>query len=265
MIGLPNNSAQKPPKIQVPCSEDWDKMQDTERGKYCSKCKQTVHDFTSFTNDEIINTIKENSGQLCARILERNRRPIWSTLKSVLNFSLAFLLIAFWDLKKSFAQIADEKGEIHEIAPLKVKRSNTFRGILRDTENNEVLPFATIQAYSQNDKRVAACITDQEGKFSFKLDSTDLTEIRVEVKYIGYQDTSFKIPIVADIISPLKLFASEVQEIPLIRIRPREIMGSMVIGVMRIPAAEQPKIIQDKTGTTRTYRAKEIEQFNLGR
>jgi len=50
------------------CSENWDKMNPTEKGRFCLSCSKEVHDFTKLSKEEIINVFKKNNFQsVCAR------------------------------------------------------------------------------------------------------------------------------------------------------------------------------------------------------
>lgn len=49
--------------IPSPCSEDWNKMQPTEKGAYCGKCQFDVIDFTAKQPEEIREILKLRSGQ----------------------------------------------------------------------------------------------------------------------------------------------------------------------------------------------------------
>ena len=49
--------------VPNPCSEGWDKMIPTEKGRFCSQCNRTVVDFTNMTNAEIRNYLKSQKGK----------------------------------------------------------------------------------------------------------------------------------------------------------------------------------------------------------
>lgn len=74
--------------IPRPCHENWDSMAAAEKGKFCSVCSKTVHDFS---NKELINTF-DSDKDICGRFRE-------DQLNVDLNFSLvsklALGLLAF--------------------------------------------------------------------------------------------------------------------------------------------------------------------------
>lgn len=77
--------------IPKPCHENWDNMTPNEKGKFCSVCSKTVHDFTSFSDEKLINTFDSNK-DICGRFRK-------DQLDVNLNFSfaskLALGLLAF--------------------------------------------------------------------------------------------------------------------------------------------------------------------------
>ncbi|OCA79837.1 hypothetical protein BBH99_05165 [Chryseobacterium contaminans] len=66
--------------IPKPCHENWNNMTTDEKGKFCSVCSKTVYDFTSFSDEELINTFDFNK-DICGRFRE-------DQLGINLNFSL---------------------------------------------------------------------------------------------------------------------------------------------------------------------------------
>jgi hypothetical protein len=54
-------------KIDKPCSESWDKMTATEKGKFCQSCEKEVVDFSSLSDEEMIRVIEKSKGNICGR------------------------------------------------------------------------------------------------------------------------------------------------------------------------------------------------------
>ena len=54
--------------IPKPCHEDWDKMNDTEKGRFCGVCSKTVVDFTQMKTEEIIGYISKRNENICGRV-----------------------------------------------------------------------------------------------------------------------------------------------------------------------------------------------------
>src|SRR5690606_21605403 len=51
-----------------PCTEKWDNMSPTERGRHCSVCQTEVVDFTDWETDDIIRYIQNANKKICGRI-----------------------------------------------------------------------------------------------------------------------------------------------------------------------------------------------------
>lgn len=56
--------------IPEPCTENWNDMTPTERGKFCAHCQKDVIDFSSKTDIEIVNFAKHNKGNFCGRFID---------------------------------------------------------------------------------------------------------------------------------------------------------------------------------------------------
>ncbi|MBP1163361.1 hypothetical protein JOE44_000245 [Chryseobacterium sp. PvR013] len=67
--------------IPKPCHENWSDMTPEEKGKFCAVCSKTVHDFTGFSDEELVTrfNLEEN---ICGRFRE-------DQLGKNLNFSIA--------------------------------------------------------------------------------------------------------------------------------------------------------------------------------
>lgn len=51
-----------------PCHEPWSNMRPVNNGRFCSSCSKAVIDFTSMTNQQIIDHLLAAQGNLCGRI-----------------------------------------------------------------------------------------------------------------------------------------------------------------------------------------------------
>lgn len=79
-------------RINSPCPEQWENMQDFLQDKFCEKCSKCVVDFTGKTNQEIQNIITNADGKdVCGRIPSKPLSMIAAGIILVtnLNFSQA--------------------------------------------------------------------------------------------------------------------------------------------------------------------------------
>lgn len=93
------------------CSENWDKMNPTEKGRFCLSCSKEVHDFTKLSKEEIINVFKKNNFQsVCARAFSSQLSTIYlddsiETISYNLPFWQKFLLVMLVSFGPEFLNI----------------------------------------------------------------------------------------------------------------------------------------------------------------
>lgn len=75
--------------IKSPCSENWDSMQNWEKGKYCEVCSKNVFDFSKLDKNEILQTLKANSS-VCARVPLTKKNSIIISAKDLLAINTSF-------------------------------------------------------------------------------------------------------------------------------------------------------------------------------
>ncbi|MEP6512378.1 MAG: T9SS type A sorting domain-containing protein [Parafilimonas sp.] len=92
--------------IPKPCHEDWNRMSSAEQGRFCQSCCKQVVDFTSMTDQQVLNYFKKASGNICGRFendqLKRPLQEIKQEKKKV--WWLALLMPLLMLFEKSNAQ-----------------------------------------------------------------------------------------------------------------------------------------------------------------
>jgi hypothetical protein len=107
-------------QIPKPCHQDWNAMTTNEQGRHCLQCCKTVVDFTNKEPEEIVQYLKEYSGQgVCGRftsaqintpivVMEEITFHIFSSSLSYFKKIAALILITFGILvtsaNKGFSQ-----------------------------------------------------------------------------------------------------------------------------------------------------------------
>ena len=82
--------------VPNPCHEKWDGMQPQENGRYCGSCQKVVVDFTTKTNEEILEYIKKNSSKQLCGTFKNEQLPQTTFLKkdeNIIRFLAALLLV----------------------------------------------------------------------------------------------------------------------------------------------------------------------------
>ncbi|MFI0431434.1 carboxypeptidase-like regulatory domain-containing protein [Mariniflexile sp. HMF6888] len=181
--------------IPKPCSENWNKMTPNEKGRHCATCKKTIFDFTTKTDEQIINAFEQNNN-LCGRFKNTQlQRDIVLSRKDKNRYAtfLASGLFAFIGLgsqyihsqgKPDIVLVNSTKPNIiiGKVAPPAVKDS--IVGFVID-ESRIPLPGANVLIKGTS----IGVITDFNGKFSINAKPGDV----LLINYIGYKTKAFEI------------------------------------------------------------------------
>lgn len=62
--------------IPDPCSENWNEMTPTEKGAFCQKCSNEVHDVSQMSNDEIFQLLASEDKVPCMRMKPSQERSL---------------------------------------------------------------------------------------------------------------------------------------------------------------------------------------------
>lgn len=159
-----------------PCTEKWDNMSPTERGRHCSVCQTEVVDFTDWKTDDIIRYIQNTNKKICGRI---HRTPNHDT-RSFRN-------------NKSIVDI----NYIIQVDTI------TIKGVVTDQQNNPLVdvPISMEKQYLAS--------TDANGNFTLKLPKENKEEISLLFQYIGYKSNIVRIKLKKEMIRPLKVILDE--------------------------------------------------------
>lgn len=95
-------------KLSFSCNEDWNKMDPTERGKFCSRCQKEIFDYSKMNKDQFEEKLASNEitcgrfriDQVDADIISEIKVPVF-----VKRISLAASLVLITDISQ--AQIPD--------------------------------------------------------------------------------------------------------------------------------------------------------------
>ncbi|WP_300686222.1 hypothetical protein [Chryseobacterium sp.] len=104
--------------IPKPCHENWDGMPPEEKGRFCSVCSRTVHDFTAFSDEELISRFNSDK-DLCGRFRE-------DQLGKNLNFSIAGTMALGLLAAGGFITTANAQ----ETKPQEIKITNAITGYI---------------------------------------------------------------------------------------------------------------------------------------
>lgn len=137
-------------RIDNPCSEKWETMQEVPGGKFCEACSKNVFDFTGHTHEEIADFLKgKNEDKICGRI----------SLKPFSKIGIGLVLIA----NLSFAQVqVNSDLSSHKIEEESIS-TTMVSGKLIQRRTKEGIADAEIFFISR--KKIIKAVSDKEGNF----------------------------------------------------------------------------------------------------
>ena len=141
--------------IPEPCTENWNEMTPTERGKFCAHCKKDVIDFSSKTDLEIANFVKHNKENFCGRFIDTQLDKEFSYTEQEKNSKLKYaaaLALGLLAAENTVAENNNPKTEIVNKNSNKIDstclQTNTVGSNKIDSTNNneyEVVITAPMQ------------------------------------------------------------------------------------------------------------------------
>jgi hypothetical protein len=138
--------------IKEPCHENWNKMNLTEKGRFCDSCKTEVVDFTEMSKSEIKAYFVNSKSEICVRIEDDKlydekkskirMRPIWVAAASMFVFSKV-------GITQGRAYISPEKTKDktqYQISTLNEKyKSISIEFQIIDSKTKKGIPFVDIR------------------------------------------------------------------------------------------------------------------------
>jgi CarboxypepD_reg-like domain len=162
--------------VPEPCSEKWSSFTPTANGGFCSSCSKSVVDFTSMSDDAIVDFISNKNDKVCGRFHTSQLKsyshsahagihPGWHLLK----MSFLVLLVVLMNnpsfshpLKvKTQSEVVQYQGQHKEELNASMLEYS-IKGIVKG-EDNEPLPGVNIYLKGTT----IGTVSDENGKFEF--------------------------------------------------------------------------------------------------
>jgi CarboxypepD_reg-like domain len=198
------------------CNQVWDDMLESERGRICQKCQETIIDFRNLKKSEIAEIHTFTNGKVCGLYRKEQLRGIEDSDKLTLRFKSIFVGILGFIATlntKSQAEIPINKVEktetlfntsnqITQYFQFKesTKDSIVITGTIKDEYGNSAI-YASV--FIEGTK--IGTTSDEFGNYSINVsESLDtLNEISLIFAYIGYNDEKKQL-LKKDLLSPNK-------------------------------------------------------------
>ncbi|MBI3510058.1 MAG: hypothetical protein HY064_05305 [Bacteroidetes bacterium] len=106
-------------EIKNPCPEKWENMSPETGGRSCEKCCKTVVDFSDFSDEEIVEYVKNKNGlRVCGRI--QREKLFFKPKKRQAKFFAALLFVFSFGL---FSCRGDNNGPGHVVGDVAISDS----------------------------------------------------------------------------------------------------------------------------------------------
>lgn len=180
--------------INTPCHENWDKMLEEEKGKFCLACQKTVVDFSRMTNEEIINYFNHATGKTCGRVAKHQLDMPISNYRNVktpfFNKYVAGFLMALGFYNVSKAQDNSPRTEQHIKGKVAVSSINNSNKKL--VVNGRVISAKTKKPIANSHITVVGSdintITDKNGNYTIYVPSElQNASLQLVVTSVGYE------------------------------------------------------------------------------
>jgi len=176
--------------IPNPCTEDWEAMLKDGDGRLCTKCNNTVYDFSQMNDEELFDFFRQRPSTHCGRFhnsqLNREILPVITRKKLLLSKfnKIAAAFFTVLSFKAFPLQASNDRPSTELDANFKknvqpIPGKIIISGTIKNAEGNP-LEKATVSFDS-----VAVATTDAEGKYSFELESVTSTSHLI---YFNYKD-----------------------------------------------------------------------------
>jgi hypothetical protein len=138
------------------CAENWDKMNPTEKGRFCEVCTKEVIDFTKLSKNEIIAVFKKNNYQaLCARAYSSQLSTIYleDSLENViwnLPFWQKFLLVLLVCFGPEFLNVNLVFGQDSTLVQTEEVVQDTLKPQIAQLEDSIKIDSVTVSSFTDS-------------------------------------------------------------------------------------------------------------------
>lgn len=199
--------------IPKPCSEKWNEMTPTEKGRFCSVCERNLIDFTHFSDDELLRFVKNNDDKICGRFTKNQlNRKIESTSISeskIIQYSkVAGFVLPSLIANETFSQVsyfeketplpASKEHTYYDDSIKSVEKKNQekfeFKFQIVDSITNEPIPEVYMKykgdfkAVSDFDGKISIELMDSSATFQFNDHNNEYFSKEITVNSLNKSD-----------------------------------------------------------------------------
>lgn len=163
--------------VPSPCAQSWESFTRTRQGGFCQSCRKEVIDFTSFTEEQLVDHLMSSAKTTCGRFRSdqlktfqhstMNSFPSGWKLAKVGLLSLMLMLMVQPLLAsppvRHFSMNYEQISQRSSTASNQEVEGYLLKGIVRSQEDNS--PLAGVNIYLKNSP--VGTVSDADGKFEF--------------------------------------------------------------------------------------------------
>jgi hypothetical protein len=237
--------------IPVPCQEKWQAMEPVNGGRYCSRCQQTVVDFSGMSDREVLQFLEQTSGRVCGRLhtdqLNRDIQAPCNTRLPWLKYLLTVSIPAFLASFKGNAPTAKQLPVMEMVSPKEGPRT-IEEHLLHSSDSTDLVVMGRVLEPGGLALQGASIMikgssrgttTDAQGYFMLKF--LDEKEVPLVISAIGFATREIWV-------KPAKTTAATMVEVKLTD-RQEIVLGELVIVAPRKKKTPE-KIVTDTPSTS---------------
>lgn len=182
MLNLFKPKANYQVQISNPCQEDWDKMTEVKKGKFCASCSKTVVDFSLMSDQQIIDYFLKQPKNSCGRFshdqLNRDLQTDKKRHSSLTHKLILFCLFVFnlfprklnAQMFKTPIQATNPKDSFNSQTPLNQTASKpTLMKIIRGHVYDSITKKALSNVLVEIEETKYITTTDSTGEYSLSI------------------------------------------------------------------------------------------------
>lgn len=172
-------------EVKSPCSEEWNKMQGTDKVRFCSHCSTSVNNLSEMTRKQATRLVRASGGKLCIRYIAdpKTKRPLFA--EQLLQITRRAPSVAAGVMGASIAlsshAYAQESSPVPSPVPA-IERLENEKGLKADKPESSnagrisgtvvdpagaVVAGASVGIFSVDAAKVAATTTNDCGEYAF--------------------------------------------------------------------------------------------------
>ncbi|SDG43995.1 carboxypeptidase-like regulatory domain-containing protein [Chitinophaga filiformis] len=189
--------------IPQPCHQSWNEMTPADKGRFCQSCQKTVTDFSTLSDSQFIDLLKNKQTSACGRftasqlnrvisdpVPDKRRKPFVSIAAIVAALTITIPAVQAAAAPNKVEQTTDKEDK-PTTGNVSLEDSTSFiSGVVKEGRDNLPLPSATVRIKDTN----IGTVTDQSGQFKLRIPDDFKKKVMIlEIRFVGYEIKTVKV------------------------------------------------------------------------